>query len=596
MFPPPPQPLWPVNPRLNNGPKSSAGRALIIVLILVGISFVMVGSVYSYTRHTVRLNQRLNDYYLAVAAAEAATEKVLSQVNADYTSSGASYVTSRLNYYRTQTPTTAEAADWGNFDFMDLSGQANHLEVQYTALPGFQPVGGQYGTLRCFKYRMRILANARPHSSLDGVVGSVYQDIEFTRIPIFQYAVFYNIVMEYTPQPPMTVGGPVHCNANIYMNPAGALTFLNSVTSSGTIVAGPNPVGPFGVLGGTTSYLGAHDSGVSTLNLPIGTNNSPAAVHQVLELPPGLLPSGSEDPLSSLGQQRYYNNADLIVVVSNRNVSVTSGRWNSFAIALTTNEVSTFVSTNASFYNKREAKTIQAIQIDVAGLRQWNATNASIRPYLPQHDVDTIYVSDRRTQAGTNESGVRLVNGTNLPPLGLTVATESPVYILGDYNVPPSAKGTTNTTGTLPASIAADAITILSGAWKDANSKGALASRQASSTSVNAAFLTGIVATSSASDSGGVENFPRFLEDWTGDMLTYNGSMVAMFYSKIATNLWKGIGSTYDIYNPPDRNWSLDQNFQYSDKLPPATPGLMVLVRSNWRTPAAFTTNVMAGF
>ena len=74
---------------------------------------------------------------------------------------------------------------------------------------------------------------------------------------------------------------------------------------------------------------------MSTLNLPIGTNNSPAAVHQVLELPPGPLPLGSEDPLSSLGQQRYYNKADLIIIVSNSNVSVTSGRWDSFAISLT---------------------------------------------------------------------------------------------------------------------------------------------------------------------------------------------------------------------------------------------------------------------
>ena len=157
------------------------------------------------------------------------------------------------------------------------------------------------------------------------------------------------------------------------------------------------------------------------------------------------MPLGSEDPLSLLGQQRYYNNADIIVVVSNSSVSVTSGRWNSFATSLNTNEVSRFVSTNASFYNKRENKTVQAIQIDVAGLKSWNATNASIRPYLPQHDVDTIYVSDRRTLSGANESGVRLVNGTDLPPQGLTLATESPAYILGDYNVPAAAKGTTNT-------------------------------------------------------------------------------------------------------------------------------------------------------
>ena len=588
--------LWRVKPRFNTPPKSSAGSSLLVVLILLGVSFVMVGGVYSYTSQTVRLNKRFNDYYLAVAAAEAATEKVLSQVNSDYTSYGASYVTSRLSYYQTQTPSATEAAVWSSFDFMDLSGQANHVEVQYAALSGFQKLGGQYGTLSGFKDWMRILANARPHSSIDGVVGSVYQDVEFTRIPIFQYAVFYNVLMEVDPGPDFTITGPVHGNADIYLNPASTLTFAGNLTCSTTIHQSMNPISPQAAQSGTIVYQGAHDSGVSTLNLPIGTNNSPDAVHQVLELPPGSLPFGSEDPLSSLGQQRYYNKADLIVVVSNNAVSVTSGRWNSFATTLTTNEVSMFVSTNASFFNAREAQTVQAIQIDVAGLKLWNATNASIRPNLPLHDVGTIYVADERTLAANNEPGVRLVNGTNLPPQGLTVATTSPLYIAGDYNVPPAAEGTTNTTGTLPAAVAADAVTLLSNAWKDSNSSKALSSRTASATTVNAAVLTGIVATTPSSYSGGLENALRFLEDWSNVTQTYNGSLICMFYSKIASAPWVGTGSPPGIYNPPSRNWSFDQNFQYSNKLPPATPSLIVLVRADWRTPAAFTTNVMVGF
>ena len=184
----------------------------------------------------------------------------------------------------------------------------------------------------------------------------------------------------------------------------------------------------------------------------------------------------------------------------------------------------------------------------------------------------------------------------NLPPQGLTVATPSPVYIQGDYNVPPAAMGTTNTTGTLPASVAADAITILSGAWKDSNSTLALSSRVATNTTVNAAFLTGNVATTSSAYSGGLENFPRLMESWTGQTLTYNGSMICMFNSRIATGAWKDTGSAYNVYNPPIRQWAWDQNFQDDTKLPPSTPSLMVLIRADWRTPAAFTTNVMAGF
>jgi hypothetical protein len=156
--------------------------------------------------------------------------------------------------------------------------------------------------------------------------------------------------------------------------------------------------------------------------------------------------------------------------------------------------------------------------------------------------------------------------------------------------------GTTNTTDTLPASVVGDAVTILSDAWKDSNSSQGLSSRIASATTVNAAVLSGIVATTPSSYSGGLENAWRYLEDWTGVTHTYNGSLICMFYSQVASAPWVGTGTPPGIYNPPSRNWSFDQNFQFSNKLPPATPSLMVLIRANWRTPGAFTTNVMAGF
>ena len=144
--------------------------------------------------------------------------------------------------------------------------------------------------------------------------------------------------------------------------------------------------------------------------------------------------------------------------------------------------------------------------------------------------------------------------------------------------------------------MAADAITILSTAWKDSNSKAALSSRKASSTTVNAAFLTGNVASTSSDDSGGLENLVRFMETWSGQTFTYNGSMICMFNSKVATGAWKNTGNANDVYDAPVRQWALDQNLQFNNKLPPATPSLMVLIRANWRTPAAYTTNVMAGF
>jgi hypothetical protein len=101
---------------------------------------------------------------------------------------------------------------------------------------------------------------------------------------------------------------------------------------------------------------------------------------------------------------------------------------------------------------------------------------------------------------------------------------------------------------------------------------------------VNAAFLAGIVPTVSGSYSGGVENFPRFLEDWSSKTFTYNGSMVVMYQSLYATGLWQGTGSSIGIYNPPGRNWAFDLNFRNPAKLPPGTPSVRAMVRGQWAT------------
>src|SRR5256885_2372921 len=175
-------------------------------------------------------------------------------------------------------------------------------------------------------------------------------------------------------------------------------------------------------------------------------------------------------------------------------------------------------------------------------------------------EPNSIYVVDNRSSvpAGT-EPGVRLVNGSQLPAGGLTVATPDPLYVKGDFNVKDSS-GTSSgsdTTHTKPSSLVADAITVLSNGWLDsANAAGNF--HDASATTVNAAFLAGIVQTSANSYSGGVENFPRFLENWSGRSLTYNGSMGVMVYSKNAVGPWKGPG-TY--YNPPGAHWGFGNKF-----------------------------------
>jgi hypothetical protein len=172
-----------------------------------------------------------------------------------------------------------------------------------------------------------------------------------------------------------------------------------------------------------------------------------------------------------------------------------------------------------------------------------------------------------------------LINGQTLPSAGLTVATLNPLYVKGHYNAPSGALGTTNTSATAPASLVADAITVLSGSWNDADSGDDLSERDASSTTINAGVIAGIVPSGGGNFSGGVYNFLRMLEDWGGTTLTFNGSMVALYSSQIATAPWVGSG---DVYGPPTRKYSLDWNFKNPAKLPPGTPELKMLVRSQW--------------
>ena len=130
-----------------------------------------------------------------------------------------------------------------------------------------------------------------------------------------------------------------------------------------------------------------------------------------------------------------------------------------------------------------------------------------------------------------------------------------------------------------------DAITILSTTWNDSyNSRTSLNSRNAGDTTVNAATLEGIVPSVTVNGvkhySGGVENFLRLLENWSGNTLTYNGSIVVMFDSRYATNYWQNPGNYYDV---PTRNWGFDANYsQGQNKLPPIFPQVKALIRQDW--------------
>lgn len=561
---------------------SEKGYSLALVAILGAVGLAILGSALQWTSTNSKLIERNNQYFTSVFAAEAATEQVIAHINWDFYFKGENEVFKNLGKYRTNSPTGAQNAAWGKFNFSSARNDGALGEVTYVERKSegtYTNLDVRYNGLFGFASLYRIISNAsEKNTRQSAVIGAVKQDIWVTTIPIFQMAAFSTGDLEINPGQDMNIVGRVHSNSNIFVQPNSSVTlnFLNDVTAVGQIINDKKPGDPLDRGGsGIVNFERAHDSGVDSLNVPIGTNNSANAIHKILEIPPS-----GEDESSSMGQQRYYNKADLQILLTDSGLSVKTPA-NGFIIDNA--QVETFLHTNATFYNKREQKTVRVIEIDVAEFRAFLVTNAGVTNFT----VDVLYIADTRTMASTEQSGIRLINGQRLPDSGLTVATPNPLYVKGDFNVTADgssfSRGTTNTAFTRPSSLAADAITILSGDWSDANSTGELKKRKATNTTVNAAFLAGNVETTEGEYSGGLENFPRFLERWgEANTFTYNGSMVIMFKSEIATGLWKGTGDTYSIYDPPKRNWAFDSNFMQHSKLPPETPRASKIYRKQW--------------
>ena len=555
--------------------RNDSGYALVVMMMMAAVSLLILGGALRWTSSTARMTDRNNRYFDTLAAAEAATEKVVARISRDFQTHGEGVVYASLPEYRTLLPTSGEDEYWNDFTFNNGDGTENRTHVERLSAWGYTNLNSQYAGLKAMASTYRIISNARAETNLKPVTAALKQEIQIASIPVFQFAIFYTMDLEINPGPAMTVNGRVHSNGEIYTRPNTSVTYLDHVTAVRSINLFQSPLDPsHRPTTGKVNFGGEHDARVSALTLPIGTNNSPGAVHSVVEIPPW-----SESPNSPMGKQRYYNKADVVIIYSDGGVSVRTGLFRSFTDNIGSAHYNAFLSTNSThhFQNMREGnKWVRTIQIDVGAFK--NFSEGWFHSQFGRR-ANTIYIADVRTIPSNSQPGIRLVNGVELPDGGLTVATPDPIYVKGDYNSPAATRGTSNTAGTKPASIVGDAITILSADWDDDNGHRSLGHRRAWDTTVNAAFLAGIVPSDGAYYSGGVENFPRFLENWSGRTFTYNGSMVVMYHSHIATEPWTGTGS---VYNPPARNWAFDVNFMDATKLPPGTPQLLTTIRGKW--------------
>ena len=241
---------------------------------------------------------------------------------------------------------------------------------------------------------------------------------------------------------------------------------------------------------------------------------------------------------------------------------------------------------------------------------RWNNPNNYFRRAIRLFDAETMSFS--------------AAAGKLSPTKGITVASENMVYTWGNVNTTgitsiPAGGSTLNDGGYLgaqiPFSIVCDAIFPLSKTWfdglsamypegtSDARNYSGTAYRQADdnliditqSTSVRAAIIAGTTTSALTQlpgrtglglrKSGGINNFPRFLEIWnmggTARAWNYTGSINPIFFSTQAISQWENATSV--IYSPPIRNWSFDSTFLNPNKLPPGTPFFQYVQATSFR-------------
>ena len=440
-------------------------------------------------------------------------------------------------------------------------------------------------------------------ASVTGPRGSrarVSQTINYLQIPLFQFGVFYGrrVDLEISAGPEMIFTGRIHANSNLYLKANKGLKIDSYATTTGEIYRyakkdpsdrGNNPEikdasGTYQALNFDYEYdydftnawssdnwknaaLSAfggrvQDSamGVQEIIPPIpdvlyDPNNADVSSHLMIE-------KGSAGDSPELKAAKMYYKAELII----EGEKAYDQAGNEVKLNTCKDAKGKKAVRKEKFYDEREKMDVEVTQIDVGALTACGV--------MPTNGI--LYATAKKGGGPKKGEGVRLVNGSELPSQGLTVISENPVYVQGDYN----------TANKVPAAVLADAVTVLSKAWGandyDKKGKDVTSQRPAADTTVNAAFAMGPSAESTVGQGNGqLENVIRFLEDWNGVDFNYNGSLVALWHSQQATEAWRCCGDSGDnYYRPPNRNWAYDTLFNTNP--PPGTPMGIIMTRGQW--------------
>jgi len=577
-----------INHRLKGGPTEGAAliTALLVVLIMVALSVAMITVITSESRLAYANQARIEATYLAEGMVKI----------------GERNIKVALANYR-PVPEVVEATLWNR----PLSCNIRTVGDQRVEVTS----DGLNSIVQPYEISSKVTERRVP------VTVSLIGDISI--IPVFQYVVYYNEVLEVLPGPNMRLTGRIHSNKDIYFGAedSSILTLdSNYVRSAGKIymrrlnedrlmtgsvdisVRGSDfyelmltkyQLEPVPSISGMDSSFAGYDANEDgdyedpgdlmpwgPLSLERWNGSVVTDVHGQKEVAVPQVPTIKRFVFQMGGDYIYDAGSREYIQVSPGAGDYAKGFYHSVAglviiddKAYTNDgtEITDWPDLNEDgnpdnpiseekLFDGREETRVTVTEINMEIL------NAS--GYFPDNGL--LYAA-RTDSSPSDPNGIRVVNGSELAG-ALTVVSENPIYLWGDYN----------TVNKQPASFISDAWNILSNSWNDTKTNNSLPT--AGDTTINACTITGVVPTVPGSRySGGFENFPRFHENWDNKVCRLRGSFANFWESEFAQGQWI-YGS--DNYTAPIRDWDFDSDLLDINNLPPYTPRTVRIIKRVW--------------
>lgn len=617
------------------------GHAIIVALMILSVISSLSALAIFRTSGSARLNSRAADYAEGERVADGMIEYAYGAWKKAIQNKDGELTPQNLTDLNLTAPTIANFSTipGGTGPGQDPDGPLairpadEYGATTTTVKPYFQYLEDYPGWRGyVYNYVASVKLQATAGLSKGKYITGAKRTFEYIQVPLFQSMFFFEHDLEIYRPAPMIVGGLVHTNNRLLASGSSdtsgvELTFQGNVSYAGgnTTTLGYKynepPIGGPAWAGISESTAPSKMEQATFSNGGVGSQLAKVARYEPLGSKPASVldatdsnvnndsyrelieppvTTGGQTDVPEIAKRRLYNKAGIVIAIGGTaaapTVTVTAQNGTSLTASQITAIKGAFTG-RSTIYDTREGKNVDVANIDISVATPVLNAASNFNGVLYIHDATPKVSGDMEPRT------VRLKKGGTLPNAGLTIASQNPVYIQGDYNtgtttsstaVPANSTGNPNNTDSpvvsgytrKPAAVVADAVMLLSNNWSDSNSASSLSSRVASNTTYNTAILAGFIPSGWDPDgsggaaaygySGGANNYPRFLETWSNKTCTYHGSMVELFRSEVFTGKW----DTGNIYSPPKRRWNYDTLFNTTP--PPGSVDAIATSRGPW--------------